>query len=167
MRSRDPQVILYAQGFTRRNPGPGGYAAVMLCGPHRRELSAGYRQTTQSRLELMALVAAFGSFKHPCSVTLMVDSPAVLAGLTAGAARTWKQQGWMRSSTVPVLNADLWAELLDLCDGHDLTLHNPRSPVRSDDHERCQAICRLAAARPALVDSVFEQATPPEPAVLY
>jgi ribonuclease HI len=159
-------VTIYAQGLARRNPGPGGYAAVMICGPHRRELANGYRHTTQSRLELMALIAAMGSLKHACRVTLVVDSQTLHAGLTAGAAQAWQQRGWMRSSTVPAANADLWEELLRLCAVHELDLQIPRTPVKADDYERCQAICRLAAARPTLSDAAFEACPAQEPAAL-
>lgn len=167
--SRDATLVtLFAEGYARRNPGPGGYAAVMTCGPHRNEISGGYRETTQARMELQAVINGLRSLKQPCMVRVITQSVSIVNAMSDGAVVAWRERNWMRTANVPAANRDLWDELLQLCDRHQVEFVAPRGPIKSDDHERCLAICRLAASRPTSADNAFE-AEPQqlEPALLF
>jgi ribonuclease HI len=82
-------VVLYPDGACVVNPGPGGYAAVLLCGEHRRELSGGYRRTTNNRMEIMAAIAGLRALKFRCAVTVHSDSRYLVDAMTEGWARRW------------------------------------------------------------------------------
>ena len=110
-------VTIYTDGACTGNPGPGGYCAILEYGEHRRELSGGFRRTTNNRMELMAVIKALEALKEPCQVTVVSDSEYVVNGVTKGWAKGWRAKGWRRQGkTVP--NWDLWSRLLELCEFH-------------------------------------------------
>jgi ribonuclease HI len=106
------KVQIYTDGACRGNPGPGGWAALLIAGDTRRELSGAEAQTTNNRMELTAAIEALGALKRRCAVDLYTDSKYVLQGITAWLPQ-WKAKGWRTAARKPVLNQDLW-ERLDL-----------------------------------------------------
>ena len=104
------QITLYTDGSCLGNPGPGGYAAVLIYKQHRKELAQGYELTTNNRMELMAVIRALGALKRPCHIVLHTDSQYVLKGITEWITG-WKAKGWKTAAKEPVKNADLWQEL--------------------------------------------------------
>lgn len=106
------QVTIYTDGGAIGNPGPGGWGAVLMYGPHRKELSGGFRKTTNNRMELLACVKALEALKHPCRATLHSDSQYVVNGMSKGWAKRWRAKGWMRTDKDPAENADLWKRML-------------------------------------------------------
>ena len=112
------KVTIYTDGGCTPNPGPGGYGIVLIYGEQRRELSGGYRRTTNNRMELTAAIRGLQALKEPCDVTLFSDSQYVVNGITKGWARTWKSKGWIKSDKRPAENIDLWEDLLNLCETH-------------------------------------------------
>lgn len=150
-------VVIYTDGGCIGNPGPGGYGVVLLCGKHRRELSAGYRLTTNNRMELMACIAGLRSLKRQSAVVLYSDSRYVVNGITRGWARGWRDKGWRRSGGVAE-NADLWSELLDLCDQHQVEFVWVRGHVGNRENERCDRLAMAAAGgRELAEDTGFRQ----------
>src|SRR5437764_11011619 len=96
----DPKTVtIYTDGACIRNPGPGGYGVVLLRKERRKELSGGYRLTTNNRMELMAAIAGLEALRRPCVVTLHTDSKYVVDSIALGWAERWRAKGWMRSRT--------------------------------------------------------------------
>ncbi|MEM8994420.1 MAG: RNase H family protein, partial [Acidobacteriota bacterium] len=91
-----PEVTIYTDGAAAPNPGPGGYGVVLLFGEHRKELSSGYRLTTNNRMELLAVIVGLEALKRPCRVRIFSDSKYVVRAVEQGWARRWRSRGWMR-----------------------------------------------------------------------
>ena len=105
------KVEIYTDGACRGNPGPGGWAALLVCGTERRELSGAEAATTNNRMELSAAIGGLGALKRRCAVSLYTDSKYVLLGATEWLPN-WKARGWRTAAREPVKNQDLW-QLLD------------------------------------------------------
>jgi ribonuclease HI len=142
--SERKRVLIWTDGACVGNPGPGGYAAVLRYGEHRRELSGGYRRTTNNRMELTAAIAALRCLKESCEVTLFSDSRYLIDGVMQGWARRWREAGWARKDQ-RVPNADLWAELLELCERHAMTLEWVRGHAADEENERCDVLAVRAS----------------------
>lgn len=155
-------VVIYADGACSGNPGPGGYGTVVLDGKTRKELSAGYRKTTNNRMELMGCIAGLETLTKPTGVTIFSDSSYVVNGITKGWAVKWRSNGWQRREKngdfVDALNADLWAQLLELCEFHDVRFEWVRGHSGNKENERCDALAVAAAASAELgIDLRYEQ----------
>jgi ribonuclease HI len=142
---RGGKVLIYTDGGAIGNPGPGGYGAVLRYNDHRRELSGGYRLTTNNRMELMACIKALEALKFECSVVLYSDSRYVVDGITEGWAERWRANGWWRNEQEKAENADLWARLLDLCDVHEVEFRWVKGHAGNPDNERCDQLAQQAA----------------------
>src|SRR5881397_1569649 len=92
-----PNIVMYTDGACHRNPGPGGYGVVLIGGKRRKELSGGYRRTTNSRMELRAAIAGLAALKKPSQVLLHSDSEYLVNPMRDGRARIWRTQDWRRS----------------------------------------------------------------------
>ncbi len=134
------QVTIYTDGSCSGNPGPGGWAAILIRGSHEKELSGGEPQTTNNRMELTAVISALEALKEPCAVDLYTDSRYIVDALEKGWAKRWRSRGWMRSGKEKALNPDLWARLLDLCDRHQVSLHWVRGHNGDPYNERCDEL---------------------------
>jgi len=149
------KVVIFTDGGCDPNPGPGGYGAVLLFQDaqgktHRRELAGGFRLTTNNRMELRACIEGLKALKHALPVVVYSDSKYVVAGITEGWARRWRDQGWYRTETELVENADLWAELLDLCEKYLVDFRWVRGHTGVPENERCDQLATQAARRPNL-----------------
>ncbi|MFZ7128383.1 MAG: ribonuclease HI [Desulfobacterales bacterium] len=154
----DGRIVVYTDGGSRGNPGPGGYGAVIDLPDGRRELSGGFRLTTNNRMELLACIAALESLKEPSRVALHSDSAYVVNAITLGWAKGWRARGWRRSDGQPALNPDLWARLLDLCEIHDVVFIKVKGHAGVELNERCDRLANLAMDRRDLpADVVFER----------
>jgi len=139
------QVKIYTDGACLGNPGPGGYGAVLLHGTLRKELSGGFRLTTNNRMELMGAIVSLQSLKTACDVTLFTDSQYVVNAMSKGWARRWRQQGWMRNKKEKAVNPDLWELLLKLCERHRVTFVWVRGHAGDLENERCDELSKEAA----------------------
>lgn len=158
-------VTLYTDGGALGNPGPGGYGAVLIYRGHRKELSGGFRLTTNNRMEIMAAIAGLRALKGRCAVAVYTDSQYLANAMTRGWAKRWRAGGWMRNKTDRALNSDLWQQLLDLCDRHDVTFSWLRGHAGTAENEHCDELARQAAAKPDLPpDSGYEATLPAPPA---
>lgn len=135
---------MYTDGGCDPNPGPGGYGVVLLFAGQRKELSGGYRLTTNNRMELMAAIAGLKALNRRCRVTLHTDSEYLANAMNKGWARRWRANGWRRNKTDPALNADLWQELLDLCERHAVTFVWVRGHAGHAENERCDQLTHQA-----------------------
>jgi ribonuclease HI len=158
---RTTTIVLYSDGACLGNPGPGGYGAILTYGDHRRELSGGFRLTTNNRMELMGAIKGLEALKRPCAVTLVSDSEYLVNSLRKGWAVRWRAQGWKRSGKA-VPNADLWAQLLTLADTHRIAVEWVQGHAGHVENERCDVLATTAAAaNPLDVDVGYE--TRPSP----
>ena len=155
--SNKPQVTIYTDGAASPNPGPGGYGVVLLFGEHRKELSQGFRLTTNNRMELLAVIAGLEALKKPCRVTLFSDSKYVVQAIQKGWAARWQRHGWMRNKEEKAKNADLWQRYLDVATRHAVSLEWVRGHAGVEENERCdQLAVEAGKAEDLLVDEVFE-----------
>ncbi|MCF7974016.1 MAG: ribonuclease HI [Phycisphaerae bacterium] len=146
------KVTIYTDGGCLGNPGPGGYGVVMMCGSHRKELCAGYRLTTNNRMELLASIVALESLKEQCEVVLHTDSQYVVNGIEKGWAAKWRSNRWMRNKTDKAVNPDLWARLLDICEKHQVTFKWVKGHAGHRENERCDQLANGAGLRPDLLE---------------
>ena len=145
------KVIIYTDGACQGNPGPGGYGVVLLYNEKRKELSAGYRLTTNNRMELSAAIAGLEALRYPCDVTIYTDSKYVADGITLGWAKSWRRNGWRRSTKEPAINPDLWAKLLELCEYHRVKFVWVKGHAGNTENERCDELSVEAAKGPHLM----------------
>jgi ribonuclease HI len=139
------QVTAYTDGACLGNPGPGGFAAILLYDDQRREMSGGFRRTTNNRMEILAAIAALEALKQPCKVTLFSDSQYLVNAIQRGWAARWKSNGWRRNKKEPAVNPDLWARLLDLLEIHSVELRWLRGHAGHPENERCDQLAVAAA----------------------
>ena len=136
-------VTLYTDGACSGNPGPGGWAAILLYGSHIKELSGGEKNTTNNRMELTGVIEGLRALNQPCSVELYSDSKYVIDGLEKGWAKGWRARGWKKADKSPALNPDLWEKLLNLTEGHVIHYKWIKGHAGHPENERCD---RLAVA---------------------
>jgi ribonuclease HI len=150
-------VLIYTDGACLGNPGPGGYAAVLLSGTHRQEISGGFRRTTNNRMEIMAAIVGLESLKRRCAVTLYTDSKYVQQSSDLGWAKRWRAKAWKyKDGQRP--NWDLWDRLLSVCAQHEVKFLWVRGHVGHLENERCDVLAVAAAKQTALPpDTLFEK----------
>ena len=155
---KEGKIIIYTDGACINNPGPGGYGVVLKNKRKTKELSGGYRMTTNNRMELMACIMGLSALKKPpSSVILFSDSQYVVNGITQGWAKGWQSKGWMRNKTEPAVNPDLWEQLLKLCGQHDVRFQWVRGHDGNEGNERCDELANKAALGSTLLkDDVYE-----------
>jgi len=138
-------VVIYTDGSSRGNPGPGGYGVVVRYGEHVRELAQGYRATTNNRMEILAAVAGLELLKEPCRVTLYSDSRYVVDAQAKGWVEGWKKRGWKKRDKSPVKNVDLWQRLEKAAEPHQVTWEWVRGHADDEVNERCDTLATEAA----------------------
>jgi ribonuclease HI len=139
------EVTIYTDGGCLTNPGPGGYGVVLLHSGRRRELSGGYKLTTNNRMELMAVIKGLESLKEPCQVTLHSDSRYVVDGIQKGWAKKWQANNWWRTKSERAINPDLWEELLAQCERHQVHFLWVKGHAGVRENERCDYLSNRAA----------------------
>ncbi|CAI3803279.1 MULTISPECIES: ribonuclease HI [Rheinheimera] len=149
-------VAIYTDGSCLGNPGPGGYGVVLRYQQHQKEMSGGYKQTTNNRMELLAAIVGLESLTQPCDVDLTTDSQYVRLGITQWLAN-WKKNNWKTSQKEPVKNQDLWRRLDAACQGHKVNWHWVKGHAGHPENERCDELARVAATHQATeVDEGFQ-----------
>jgi ribonuclease HI len=152
---------IYTDGACKGNPGPGGYGVVLISGPHRKELSGGYRKTTNNRMELLACIEGLRSLKRPSTVVLTSDSRYVVNAIAKGWAKRWRSNGWQLSPSKRAKNSDLWAFLLDLCMEHSVDFQWVKGHSNHPENERCDELAVAASQLKDLpADVGFENDVP-------
>jgi ribonuclease HI len=140
------KVEIYSDGACSGNPGPGGWGSVLLYNGHRRELSGGERQTTNNRMELMAVIQALETLKRPCEVIVHTDSTYVMKGMTDWLAQ-WKKRDWRTADRKPVKNVELWQRLEQAIHRHHVHWRWVRGHSGVPENERADELARLAIPR--------------------
>lgn len=156
------QVTIYTDGSCLGNPGPGGWAAILrLDGTaHMREISGGFRLTTNNRMELMGALCALEALTMPCRVAMHTDSQYLANAITKGWLENWNRLQFVRRNKQPVPNADLWRRLMPLLGKHTIKFIWVRGHAGNPDNERCDQLARACAAQPGLPpDMTYEAMT--------
>ena len=133
-------IQIFTDGACSGNPGPGGWGAILRYKAHEKELSGGEAETTNNRMELMALIAALEQLKEPCEIDLCSDSQYVINGMQKGWAKGWRARGWKKADKSPALNSDLWARLLDLSEAHTIHYNWIKGHAGHPENERCDRL---------------------------
>ena len=145
------QVKIYTDGAARGNPdGPGGFGTVLEYIDSKgelptKEISQGYKKTTNNRMELMAAIAGLEALNRPCDVELYSDSQYVVNAFNQHWIEGWVKKGWKRGKNEPVKNSDLWKRLLKAKESHRVTFHWVKGHAGHLQNERCDALATSAA----------------------
>ena len=138
------EVVIYTDGACSGNPGPGGYGVILSYKGIKKELSGGFENTTNIRMELTAAIEGLSALNRVCSVTLVTDSKYVADGLSLGWAESWQKNGWRKSDKKPALNSDLWEKLLFLYNKHKVNIKWIKGHNGHKENERCDALAVAA-----------------------
>lgn len=138
-------IDIYTDGSCLKNPGPGGWGAILVYKELEKELSGGEPDTTNNRMELTAAIKALEALNRPCEVTMTSDSKYLCDGMGKGWAASWKKKGWKKSDGSPALNPDLWERLLDLCAEHSVTFVWVKGHAGHPYNERCDEMAQARA----------------------
>lgn len=136
-------VQLFTDGACSGNPGPGGWGVVMRWNGHEKELSGGEDETTNNRMEMMAVIKGLEALKRPSTVEVYTDSKYVQQGVTEWLTG-WKAKGWKTASKKPVKNQDLWQELDELLQKHEITFHWVKGHAGHPENERADSLATAA-----------------------
>ncbi|NGM89074.1 ribonuclease HI [Parapusillimonas sp. SGNA-6] len=139
------QVEIWTDGACKGNPGMGGWGALLRQGPHEKALYGGEPDTTNNRMELMAVIQALKALKRRCDVVVHTDSQYVQKGMNEWLAN-WKRRGWRTADKKPVKNADLWQELDALVQEHTLTWRWVRGHAGDPGNERADELANMGVA---------------------
>jgi ribonuclease HI len=140
-----PLISIFTDGACLGNPGPGGWAAVILAPSGRSELSGGFQHTTNNRMELMAAIEGLKALRQPSRIKLFSDSRYVVDAIMLGWARSWQAKKWRNASRQKVLNPDLWRTLLTLCEVHQVEFIWLQGHAGDRENERCDYLSNRAA----------------------
>lgn len=155
------EVKIFTDGAARGNPdGPGGYGAVLQFVDakgtlHERELSAGYKKTTNNRMELMAAIRGLEALTKPCHVMLYSDSKYLVDAFNQNWIGNWKSKGWKKADKKPVKNIDLWKKLLQVMEPHQVTYIWVKGHDGHPENERCDELATTAADGEQLLEDVL------------
>ncbi len=138
------QVEIFTDGACKGNPGPGGWGVLLRMGSHEKELSGGEAETTNNRMEMLAVIRGLEALKEPCAVALYSDSKYVLDGITRWVAG-WIRRGWKTAAKKPVANADLWRDLIAASERHRVEWHWVKGHAGHPENERADALASAAA----------------------
>lgn len=136
------QVELYTDGACSGNPGPGGYGIVLRYKGIEKEFSGYCENTTNNRMEITAVIEGFKLLKEPCCVTVYSDSAYTLNAFLQGWIDNWIKNNWKTANKKPVLNVDLWQELLKVSSNHQITWVKVKGHADNEINNRCDALAR-------------------------
>ncbi|MFH0867143.1 MAG: ribonuclease HI [Bacteroidota bacterium] len=143
-------VTIYTDGSARGNPGPGGYGVVLLSGKHRKELSHGFRLTTNNRMELLSVIAGLEALKHKnCDVTVFSDSKYVVEAVEKGWLNEWVKKDFKKKK-----NKDLWLRFLKIYDHHNVNFVWIKGHSDNIENNRCDELAVEAALSPNLTSDI-------------
>ena len=135
-------VILYTDGACSGNPGVGGWACILIYENAKKELSGGEQLTTNNRMELMAVINGLKALKEPCNVEIFSDSAYVVNAFLNGWINSWILNGWKTSNKSPVLNKELWEDLITLNQVHKISWNKVKGHADNELNNRCDELAR-------------------------
>lgn len=154
-------VEIYTDGACLGNPGPGAYCALIVFNGQQKSFSAGYRRTTNNRMEIMAAIAGLEALKEKCRVVLFSDSQYLVKAMKLGWAESWRKRGWKRNAKEMAVNPDLWQRLLDVCQKHEVEFRWLEGHAGHAGNEFCDNLANKTASLKNLPpDLGYEKAHP-------
>ena len=141
------RVSIHTDGACSGNPGPGGWAAVLLWKDTELRLSGGEKNTMNNRMELMAAIQALEALKRPCAVALYSDSSYLVNAFTQGWIDRWRAHGWQRADKKPVANVDLWLRLIAAAEIHRITWYKTKGHSGDKYNDICDALAVAETAK--------------------
>lgn len=136
------KVIIYTDGACSGNPGPGGWAAILIYGDNKKEISGGDKNTTNNIMELTAIVEGLKALKVECEVDIYSDSAYSVNAFNQGWIYNWVKKGWKTASGEPVKNKEIWQELYNLTQKHKVTFHKVKGHSDNELNNRCDELAR-------------------------
>ena len=134
------EVELYTDGACSHNPGPGGWGAVLIYKGSEKEISGFQDDTTNNKMEIMAVIKGLELLKEKCKVTIYSDSSYVVDSVTKGWVYSWKKNNWIKSDRKQAKNIDLWVRLLELIDKHEITFKKVKGHSDNIYNNRCDEL---------------------------
>lgn len=134
------KVILYTDGACSGNPGPGGYAAILIYNGTEKEISGGEPDTTNNKMEMMAVIKGLEILKEPCEVDVYSDSAYVVNSIEKGWVYSWKKNGWKKADKKEVKNIDLWERMLKQLEIHTVKFLKVKGHSTDELNNRCDAL---------------------------
>ena len=145
-------VILYSDGACCVNPGKGGYGAILKYGDAEKELTKGFKLTTNNRMELLGVIEPLEALKESCKVTVYTDSQYVAYSVSKGWLNNWVNNNWKKSNKKKALNIDLWQRMLPLLEEHEIEFKWIKGHNNNHYNERCDQIAVQACYSSELID---------------
>jgi len=136
------QVVIYSDGACSYNPGPGGWACVLEYRGNKKELSGFVEETTNNRMELMAVMQGLLALKEPCNVSVHTDSAYIHNAFEKGWIIAWQNNGWKRADKKPVENQDLWKQIINLTKDHNVSWHKVKGHSDDEMNNLCDKLAR-------------------------
>ena len=136
------KVIIYTDGACSGNPGPGGWATILISGDYKKELCGGEKSTTNNIMELTAIIEGLKALKYECEVEIYSDSSYCVNAFNQGWIYNWIAKNWQTSSKEPVKNKELWQELYDLTKKHKVTFNKVKGHSNVELNNRCDELAR-------------------------
>lgn len=140
-------VVIYTDGACSGNPGPGGWAAILMAGGAKKELSGGEANTTNNRMELMGVISGLKALTRPCNVEVHSDSAYVVNAFSQNWIGKWASNGWKNSAKADVANTDLWKELLELTKIHSVTFVKVKGHADNEYNNRCDELAVMESKK--------------------
>lgn len=139
-----PLIKLYSDGGAEPNPGKGGFGLILKHAHHYKEVSQGFQETTNNRMELLGVITGFEKLKHQSEVHIYTDSKYVVDGIEKGWAKRWRSNNWYRNKKEKALNPDLWERLLDHISKHRVKFFWVKGHNGHRENERCDLLASKA-----------------------
>lgn len=134
------KIIMYTDGACSGNPGPGGYAAILMYGDIVKEVFGSEKDTTNNKMEMMAVLKGLEIIKEPCDIEIYSDSAYVVNSVEKGWLFNWKKKDWIKSDKKPVKNIELWEELLKYLEIHNIKFIKVKGHSDNEYNNRCDKL---------------------------
>ncbi len=147
---KQKNVVIYTDGACSGNPGPGGYAAILIYNNVEKEISDGEPNTTNNKMEMLAVIKALEILKEPCNVTIYSDSAYVVNSINNGWVYNWSSNNWIKADKSKVKNIELWERLLKLLSIHDVKFIKVKGHSDNEYNNRCDKLAVKAREKYSL-----------------
>ena len=134
------KVEIFTDGACSGNPGPGGYAAILMYNGQEKEIVGAEKDTTNNKMEMMAVLKGLEQLKYPCDVTIYSDSTYVVDSVEKGWLFGWKKKNWIKADKKPVKNVELWQQMLKYMSIHNITFVKVKGHSDNEFNNRCDRL---------------------------
>ena len=141
------KIVIYTDGACSGNPGPGGWAAILISGDFKKEISGGDKNTTNNIMELTAILEGLKALKYECEVEIYSDSAYSVNAFNQGWIYNWVKKGWKTADGSPVKNKEIWMELYDLTKKHRVRFIKVKGHSDDELNNRCDELAREEIAK--------------------